>query len=184
MSRVLTFSQTFPSKHSKEGKQTFFKEKIWASLADEVEGFKIPDHCIDWDWYQYYNAIPKRHTIRAGRRWKAGDYFSPRVWGSDLNPKNGKSGPYQSKQIVIAPDIKLVNVWDIEILFDRFTIQVPVKKDTWYLLSAGEVAQNDGLNVHDFIEWFKLHPKKKKNEPFIGQILCWSKEINYNHKLL
>ena len=131
MSRVLTFSQAFPSRHSKEGEPTFFKEKIWACLADTIEGFKIPDHCVDWNWHAYYNAYPKGHTLRAGRRWKAGDKFSPRVW-------SGK--PYASKQIIIAPDIELVNVWDIEILFDRFTIQVPVKKDTWYLLSAGEVA--------------------------------------------
>lgn len=36
----------------------------------------------------------KHHTIRAGNRFKTGDYFSPRVWSGS---------PYNSKQLNMRP---------------------------------------------------------------------------------
>lgn len=159
MSKVLTFSQVFPAYHPSKGEPTFFKEKIWAGLADITEGFKIPDHCVDWDWHEYYNGIPKYHTIRAGNRWKVGDKFSPRVW-------SGK--PYQSKQIIIAPDIEVKKVW--EIFSDGILWWVnhqPFITDNQRVL-----AENDGLDYGDFLNWFKY-------KPFSGQIICWNDRINY-----
>lgn len=172
MSRVIIFSRYFPATHPRKGDQTFFREKIWSGLADKLyPDFKIPDHCTDWDWHEYYNAKPKWHTIRLGRRWKVGDKFSPRVW-SDR--------PYASKQIIIAPDIELKKVWDVHIEFIGSNIHVMIPKesrtDEYFLISAGDVAKNDGLDVYDFIEWFK-RPKRK--DKFIGQILCWNENINY-----
>lgn len=64
------------------------------------------------DWKSF---DPKGHTVRAGHRFKPGDIVSLRVWGNDVNPKSGRSGPYHSKQIIIAPDIQVKKTWDFEI---------------------------------------------------------------------
>ena len=177
MSRVIIFSRFFPAYHPKVGQETFFVEKFWQSLyvlgqldncwgggllEKELENFSNPSHFIR----------PKNHTIRVGNRWKVGDKFSPRVW-------SGK--PYASKQIIIAPDIEIKKIWDVHIEFIGSNIHVMIPKESktneYFLISAGDVAKNDGLNVHDFIEWFKIHPKKK--EKFIGQIICWNENIDY-----
>ena len=36
-----------------------------------------------------------------------------------------------------------------------------------------EIAKNDGLEVSDFLNWFK-HPSN-----FSGQIICWSDSVEY-----
>jgi hypothetical protein len=98
MSRVITFSRYFPAHHPRCGESTYFVEKIWASLETS-----FLDQLADED--RIFNPrlsldvfAPKHHTIRAGHRFKAGDWFSPRVW-------SGK--PYNSKQIQFAPDIQV-----------------------------------------------------------------------------
>lgn len=164
--RVLTFSTHFPKGHPKEGQQTFFREKIWAGLADRADGFKIPDENTDWDWHEYYNARPKWHTIRSGNRWKVGDKFSPRIWSAK---------PYRSKQIEFAPPIQIKKIWTFRISYSSYYVD-----ETEFLLDDLTIlAKNDGLSVEDFESWFAGHGKKKDAE-FVGQILSWSNDVNYN----
>ncbi len=161
MSRVITFSRTFPSYHPKAGEKTFFAEKVMAAFA-ELPGWggKIPDEFTDWDWYEYYNGACKNHTIRAGNRWKVGDKFSPRIW-------TGK--PYQSKQQVLwSHDIEIKKIWDIEVLGLTWLLDgKPINN-----LTIQEIAKNDGLTYDELKQWFsKL--------PFRGQVICWNSSINY-----
>lgn len=184
MSRVITFSRVFPKYHPKAGEPTYFIEKIWQQL--KTDNFRDGEYTIysnhprlmkDGHWQlpitwrdQKFN--PKYHTIRNGnRRWKVGDKFSPRVW-------SGK--PYASKQITIAPDIEVKKVWNIEILFEtnQIHIGIPNGENQWLLLSAGDVAKNDGLSVHDFYNWFDT-PKNRKQKIVKAQIICWNKNIKY-----
>lgn len=183
MSRVLTFSRVYPSYHPKAGQPTRFIEKIYASLADNVPGFKIPnDANALWDWHEYYNCVePKHHTIRAGHRWKVGDWFSPRVWGNDINPKTGRSGPYHSKQIIIAPDIPVKKIWDFDIDGTDFYLN---GRHEFALTGDGfdfmDLAENDGLHHIDLQDWFTMSPDfKKKGSHFDGQIICWNESIEY-----
>lgn len=167
MSRVITFSRVFPSYHPRKGEPTYFVEKVWESLYPEIvgwEGFFKLNEQFNIGLNNIYE--PKHHTIRAGNRFKEGDYFSPRVW-------SGK--PYRSKQIVIAPDIKIKKTWDI--LIDDvplFQVMKPINGDIThsYLLPNGDVACNDGLAYIDFVNWFN-------KRPFRGQIICWNENINY-----
>lgn len=181
MSKVITFSKTFPAYHPKAGKPTYFVEKIWKSLWDQNKAHDI--HLYQEPHDEFFHPMgandmrnvhqfkAKHHTIRGGNRWKEGDYFSPRVW-------SGK--PYNSKQIQFAPDIKIERVYD-------FTID-PLKTgdiylNGWYvfmdrysnILNVHEIANNDGLSKEDMLAWFK-HPK-----PFIGQIIVWDPKIIYKH---
>jgi hypothetical protein len=168
MSKIITFSRIFPSYHPKAGQPTFFVEKIWESLylSHFVEtgyfdkmlsaGFNIGQHGI----YE-----PKHHTIRSGHRWKAGDWFSPRVW-------SGK--PYHSKQIIIGPDIQVKKTWRFEIKqTPGYGMRLWINGFIIDTVIQIKLTQNDGLSMDDFMRWFQF-PK-----PFSGQIICWNENINY-----
>jgi hypothetical protein len=171
MSKVITFSRVFPGYHPRAGEQTYFVEKIWKSFYNKGTGLPLDFHSyvdayietglIEHSSFEshvtlYDRINPKHHTIRAGHRFKAGDWFSPRVWSGT---------PYRSKQIQFAPDIQVKKTWD----FYRDSYQ-------WDAPAAIEImAKNDGLSIVDFIDWFQL----AKGNQFVGQIICWNESINY-----
>ena len=167
MAKVITFSQKFPSYHPKAGQPTYFVEAFYKSLfvmkclpKELEESF---NHEV------FLNGMTKHHTVRNGNRFKKGDFFSPRIWGTDVNPKSGKSGAYHSKQIILSHDTEIKNVWDIEIN-EATEISINGK-----FISYGwevELANNDGLSWQEFNDWFvKL--------PFKGQIICWNDAVSY-----
>ena len=160
--KVITFSRFFPTKHPRKGEPTYFVEKIWAGLADKTDRMQGD---VDMDWGEYYNGVPKWHTIRAGNRWKVGDFFSPRFW-------SGK--PYASKQSLITEPIEIKKIWNFEIIKDGYCLNGTLIG----LTELTEIAKNDGLSADDFELWFAIHPSAKNNN-FAGQILCWNEDINY-----
>lgn len=178
MSKVITFSRTFPAYHPKAGQSTFFVEKLWASLLNSPQQFDAPISEYIYDvgaliGYDYAdtafnvveNSWPKNHTIRAGNRWKVGDKFSPRVW-------SGK--PYNSKQIIIAPDIEIEKIWDFEMdLNGVYSINGKYTSEQ----EDYDLALNDGLTEYEMQFWFM--PNYNKPKEFKGQIICWNENINY-----
>ncbi len=190
MSKVITFSTKFPSYHPKAGQPTYFVEKIWESLLynELVSLSKVCELSretgiggFNMNNIRNINFNPKNHTIRGGNRFKVGDKFSPRVWGNDVNPKSGRSGPYHSKQIIIAPDIEIKKIWDFEMdLNGVYSI------DGKYILGEFnedeaveiQLAKNDGFsNPADMFDWFM--PNYNKPKSFRGQIICWNENVNY-----
>ena len=164
MSKVITFSRYFPKSHPRAGGQTFFVEKLWTSFVQL--GYKIPykkrfsleflsSLCND-----RFKAKP--HTIRAGNRFKAGEYFSPRVWSGN---------PYCSKQITICEDVLIKKVYEIEILKTHEILINGVWFASFGSKNCEEIANNDGLNMKDFTNWFN-------KIPFKGQVICWG-EVSY-----
>jgi hypothetical protein len=185
MPRIITYSTKFPVNHLKAGSPTHFVEKFWKSIKVSVPCSNHQDQLIHelnnliFEESRGLNLIPKHHTIRKGNRWKKGDLFSPRIWGSDVNPKSGRSGPYHSTQIILAPDQVVTNVWDIEIIADSIgNIAIGIRtafNNTIRELPLEVVAENDGLTVDELRSWFNVKPGKK----FIGQIICWNSSVNY-----
>lgn len=189
MSKVITFSRTFPSYHPRKGEPTNFVEKVWMSFIDL--GLISMSRCCElsretgFGWFDMNNIrkcpfTPKGHTIRKGHRFKAGDYFSPRVWGNDINPKSGRKGPYHSKQIIIAPDIEVKKVWNMHFEWMRkegdaeYTLYGFINDKLVTPETAITLADNDGLTVEDMNYWFA---KVKHMEEF--QIICWNEKVNY-----
>lgn len=170
MAKVIIFSRTFPSYHPRKGEPTYFVEKILKGLPHT--GMQEPNG-IEIDLGMIIEAHTKYHTIRAGHRWKEGDWFSPKVWGDDINPKSGRKGPYHSKQIQFAPDIQIKKVWDFEISGNDGKFFIYQSPFTSKGIFVNEVANNDGLTVDDFKSWFR-YPNH-----FDGQIICWNENINY-----
>jgi hypothetical protein len=176
MSKVITFSRVFPSYHPRAGDETYFVERLWKSFYSKEVGLpsnfhSFVDAYIGADLIQHssfesnvelYDRIePKHHTIRAGHRFKSGDWFSPRVW-------SGK--PYNSKQIQFAPDIQVKKVYSFSIGLGAIYIDQQRWIDKSFI---AKVAGNDGLEMQDFLDWFQ-YPK-----PFDGQIISWNESINY-----
>ncbi len=165
MSKVLTFSRTYPAYHLRKGEPTYFVEKLTKSrILAGGRPVDIPAEVFSEP--MYFVVEPKHHTIRAGNRWKVGDKFSPRVW-------SGK--PYQSKQIIIAPDLEVKKVWTFDLMkVDRGNLLVinGVEKPIDLL---AEIAANDGLELADLLLWFKFPKEQVTN----FQIICWNDSVNY-----
>lgn len=183
MAKVRTFNRYFPKGHPKEGQETFFVEKIWKSLDYKLsqslyfylESFNYDSELL----LNFCNSIKsnsidgKFHTIRAGKHFKDGDFFSPRVW-------SGK--PYTSPQIQIAPDLEIKRVYDFRIEVEGDYICVFVDNYPFYeenktmvtqIEALEMLAQNDGLSLQDFKDWFKW------GNPFDGQIISWNGDEGY-----
>lgn len=167
MSRVITFSRVFPDYHPRAGDKTHFITKIWQGLFNCDLQYYLPRELPEEQSIFHDSSLElcksKYHTIRAGHRWKVGDWFSPRAWSDK---------PYNSKQIIIAPDIQIKKIWDfdIELLAGDYLINgyhIPI--DT-----LRTIANNDGFQqLDDFKCWF---PGKSG---FIGQMICWNENISY-----
>ncbi len=170
MSKVMTFSRYFPAYHPRKGEPTYFVEQIWNSLNElklPVPKNKDLPHDFMWSILPLSNYGAKHHTIRAGNRWKVGDKFSPRVW-------SGK--PYNSKQIIIAPDIEIKKVWDVNFRI-KGSINFRIVNHRYHFdhEKMKLLAKNDGLSYRDFMDWFC----NGKEWGFSGQIICWNENINY-----
>ena len=163
MSRIITFSRYFPAYHPRKGEPTYFVEQIY-------NGFYSKNNLMDYpnglDVNDFVKGI-KHHTIRAGNRWKVGDKFSPRVW-------SGK--PYNSKQIIIAPDIEIKKVFDVNFRI-RGSINFRIVNHRYHFdhEKMKLLAKNDGLSYDDFMAWFC----NGKDWDFKGQIICWNENIIY-----
>lgn len=200
MAKVITLSRTFPSYHPKSGHSTYFVEQVLNAFGIQYLNDSYFHHLKELnkkpldegkltkkDIYDFWYSLKrvylrdKLHTIRAKSvnkktgdiysRWKKGDKASLRVWSGI---------PYNSPQIIIAPDVELVRVGDFRILKDahnvnwidiggKYSYPAPLYLERSIIPN---VAENDGLSTRDLLRWFK-YPK-----PFEGQILCW-KEVGY-----
>ena len=161
MSKIITFSTKFPNYHPKAGQPTHFVEQILSNLIKQgkadTEHLKpsfVDISALNMD-------CQKRHTIRKGNRFKVGDKFSARIWSGN---------PYNSKQIIFAPEIEVRQIWDIEINLAYETIKINGKEIHYNLLDV--IAKNDGLSFDDFDSWFG-------KDFFEGQIICWCDDVSY-----
>lgn len=182
MSKVITFSRTFPAYHPKAGQPTYFVNKLLKSFPVVIDP-PTPEILALMNMDRWIQELPKHHTIRAGSRFKVGDKFSPRVWSSK---------PYNSKQIIIAPDIEIKKIWDIEIDtyddedVDYFDVSIGdgSKSILPFAFQLGSekckiLSSNDGLSSEDLEDWFTKSPAFKKTKRFEGQIICWNENITY-----
>jgi len=166
MAKVITLSRRFLKGHPKEGQPTYFVEKTLNSLLMDMRPVYTSDTPVDFLQSLSKDLFhPKHHTIRNGKRWKTGDMASLRVWSDK---------PYNSPQIIIAPDIPMV-VKDIEVknfhcyIDGRFVCKLMPDNKLCY-----EITINDGLSYADFRNWFKLPCF------FSGQMLIWNnKNLSY-----
>jgi hypothetical protein len=143
------------------------------AVCPKCYSYKIEGECEDLDYYQQKDEVwPKYHTIRAGKRWNTGDMVSLRAWSGQ---------PYNSKQIIIAPDFALPKVLDVKMYYSEkwgggltiaigeYEIEYPYGCKEWLSFS-----KNDGLELLDMKLWFELSPDFKKTKQFDGQMIFFT----------
>ena len=178
MAKVITFSRIFPKYHPKAGLGTFFVEQILNSLKIDFRDIKYQNtlmllnirHLNDGkltedDIVRFRCSLAtaeyehKLHTMRAGERFKEGEKFSPRVWSGT---------PYDSPQIIFAPEQVVFKTYPVQLINSLFLIHG--KNIDLEILQR--VIENDGFcDVDDFYSWFY--------DDFEGQIIAWDKNVNY-----
>lgn len=169
----LPFKETFPN-----GEPTDFIAKIWKSLLMQDSGWFLPLLTFAHDYYAKFGKLwftnpkfeEKPHSIRKGKRWKAGMKIHFCI---GLRTKN---------YFRFAPIIPVVSVQDIEIMYTGADVAVYIDKQLFYKKykkqsgatitinpqNLQKLAVNDGFNsIEHFFEWF--------NADFSGQIIHWTK---------
>lgn len=181
MAKVITFSREFPRHHPRRGEKTFFVEKFWESVKP-VDSVYLKNSDLSNECHRFLLAqikkdiLPKRHTIRSGKRFKAGDYFSPRVWrGVPYQKCFDRGGNIISSQIILAQDVLITKVYDIEIchsaIIGRTSGVSAIIINGKFFPDWQLLAKNDGLSEFELTAWF--------NKPMKGQIICWNESVKY-----
>lgn len=136
----LMLSQVFPVTHARAGQPTGFKEKVEAAIK-QLEGELWKLHTIRGNYERWERIF---NEIYAGKA-----CLSIRVW-------EGK--PYRSKQIEIVRLTREdgIGLQKLSFFCNRLkSPQVHIKENTVRCYTDRELANNDGLSLNDWQEWFK-----------------------------
>jgi len=141
-------SRTYPTYHPRKKQPTYFIEKIQLSLDLLVE---MPgDLLIDLD--------PKIHTFRDNFQLWKNRIDEVLAGNAVIVLKYHTLGRYVkgNKQIEFARLDKYSGVGIEEVKFEWNNITYPVlTKDYLTNITITQIAENDGLQVHDFMNWFE-----------------------------
>jgi hypothetical protein len=156
---VLTVSRYFPKTHKRAGEETNFTDKIMCGticpgdceICDFKLGKKI--HTIRSNyplWSKRISEIQKGNAILSIRYWSGKPYNSKQVEIYKLDKDSGIG----IQSICIKP--KCI-VWFLEKSVELFSIDNNFNNP----LNLAFVANNDGLSIKDFKEWFKSYDLSK-----------------------
>lgn len=189
MSKVITFSRSFPAHHPRKGEATFFVEQILNCLGiNYLNGHyivqlmelnpELPKDII----FKFQDSLSakidglKKHTIRGGSRFAPGEKFSPRVWIGRPYYPNYYQGKKIPAQLVFAPVTPVKKTWSFDINYFNTGEYVLNNIPVAGFEQLKKIAMNDGFeNSDDFELWFNLN----NNEKFDGQIICWDGDVAY-----
>lgn len=143
---VITLSQNFPAKHKKAGTPTWFKEKLQNAIHFERRN-RV---------YVGINPSTKIHTIRANYPlWKK--RFEQIERGEAcLSVRKWSGKPYCSKQIEIVRLSKEdgIGLQRLDFYRGNFPDSLFYPSIDNKPSDSTELAQNDGLAIYDWFEWF------------------------------
>lgn len=131
-----------------------FKTKVNGKLTHFVQKILA---CVMAEWAEAYT--PKKHTIRHGKRWKAGMklHLATGVRTKDY---------FQFNENIKGLEV-CKSVQDIKITHYGDAMFVTVDGKHMPAEKVEQLALNDGFeNVNDFVKWF--------NSDFEGQIIHWT----------
>lgn len=131
---VITLSQVFPVTHIRKGEPTGFKDKFLAAIK-QVEGEWLKLHTIRANyelWKKRFDEIAAGNACLAIRQW------------------TGR--PYKSKQVELARLTREDGIGLQELRFDKSRLLPNVN---YKPVGVGRLANNDGLSLEDWKEWFK-----------------------------
>lgn len=166
---VITLSRHFLANHKRAGEETHFKEKFLlgqgcpdCASPQDLSGINISDcnGCVR------ACSFPKLHTIRANYPLWEKRIKEVQEGRAALSIRQWTGKPYRSKQVEIAMLAAKngVGVQKARIMPEaNFLIAIDENYDK-YLCTADEIekiAQNDGLSIEDWQEWFRGYDLSK-----------------------
>lgn len=148
---VLTVSRTFPATHKRKGELTYFEDKILKRYSDF-------NNFLGWQ---------KIHTIRANYPFWEKRIKQVQEGKAILSIRYWSGKPYHKDengigQIEICQLDKDSGIGLQELYFAYGRLDFPrINTDKILALMPKVLAQNDGLSLDDFIEWFKKYDLSK-----------------------
>ena len=137
---VITLSQVFPVTHNRSGEPTGFKDKFLAAIKQDGEWWKLHTIRANYElWKKRFEKIEKGEACLCIRQW------------------TGK--PYRSKQVEIARLTREDGIGIERLTFDRSPHLLP--NVDYKPVAVGNLANNDGLSLDDWKEWFKGYDLSK-----------------------
>lgn len=143
---VITLSQVFPVTHIRKGEPTGFKDKFLAAINKEDEWCKLHTIRANYElWKKRFDEIAAGNACLAIRQWTGRPYCSKQVELARLTREDG------------------IGLQKLEIVKEKYN-----SRELWLGYADGRqidvnnLAQNDGLSLNDWIEWFKNY---KLNQP-------------------
>lgn len=131
-----------------------FKTKVNGKLTHFVQKILA---CVLAEWAEAY--VPKKHTIRHGKRWFAGRKLHLAI---GVRTKNYLQFNKNIKGLEVCKSVQ-----DIKITHQGGAMYVEVDGKHLPSDKVKELAINDGFDtLEDFMEWF--------NTDFEGQIIHWT----------
>lgn len=148
MKKIKTYnimlSREFPGTHPKAGEKTGFRPKVLANFTG------LPCY------------LKKLHTIRANYEYWKGIFDDVERGYAVINLRQWKGRPYRSKTVLLK---KLTSKDGIGL--QKLTVKMPdrgdcpfyVIDDSMIVTYAKVLANNDGLSLDDWLDWFRDYDK-------------------------
>lgn len=155
---VLMISRVFPKTHPRAGEETFFQQKIYASLHPNLCAMGTPENPIKYPIKILLRPEPKLHTIRTNYALWAKRAEKINRGEAVLSLRQWSGEPYKSKQREFLQLTK-IGVQHAKVLSGPLAPGLPKSVATFVdgsIKNIHEVAKNDGLSVDDFCKWFKF----------------------------
>ena len=159
---VLTLSEVFPKAHNKAGEPTGFKVKFALGQGcpdcdkpQDLSGINISvcNSCV------YACSLPKLHTIRSNYPLWEKRIKEVQEGKAFLSVRQWSGKPYRSKQVEIAR-LSVKDGVGVQLLeFTDSRLRFPYIDDNWANMAT--LAQNDGLSLEDWVEWFRGYDLSK-----------------------
>lgn len=144
---VITLSKVYPAYHYRKGEETHFKD---AFNAGQV--FSRGSECL------YIH--PKLHTIRANYELWAKRFEEIEKGKAQLSIRQWSGKPYHSKQVEIAQLTAADGIGIERLTFDKSRVFL-LPNVNYKPVGVGNLANNDGLSLDDWKEWFKDYDLSK-----------------------
>lgn len=149
---VLTISKTFPTTHSKAGRETNFVKKINAlSKLHTIRGnYQL--------WQKRFEKIAAGEACLSVRVWSGKPFYSKQIEVFNFKNTDGISVEeltFKSRLHNSKTDSWMTNYEDLFIVKSNMVFYGP------NLASFETLAENDGLSLKDFNEWIRSYDLSK-----------------------
>jgi hypothetical protein len=143
---VLMVSERFPQTHKRAGQQTWFVEKINEAgmpISDEpIMGKKIHTCRSNYPlWSKRIKEVQEGKAVLSLRYWEGKPYRSKQIEFIQLDKDSGVG---IQKLLITNKDIEK---YELSVFNENLHLYLNRK--------ASCIAENDGLSLDDFAEWFK-----------------------------